>query len=334
MGCRSSCHPATSANRASTSSSGPLSRLKESIGDEDGDDDIVAGNTAGYLGFIENLGGYPPRFAAPRKLAAGSEIVRIQAGSAGSIQGPCEAKWGYTTVSVADWDGDGLADVLVNSIWGRIHWYRNSGVPGRPALEAARPVRIDWDGPPRKPQWNWWTPEPWELVSQWRTRPVPVDWDRDGLLDLVALDHEGYLAWFQRVRRARGLVLTAGKRIFTSTPGSTYDSKHRNLDGVPGPLRLNAGRAGKSGRRKIDLVDWDADGRLDVLVNSASVNWMRNIGTRDGRTMLRDEGPLTATKLAGHTTSPATVDWNRNGKRELLIGAEDGFLYWMPETEQ
>ena len=37
-------------------------------------------------------------------------------------------------------------------------------------------------------------------------------------------------------------------------------------------------------------------------------------------------------KLAGHTTSPTTVDWNGDGKRELLIGAEDGHLYWMPNS--
>jgi hypothetical protein len=31
------------------------------------------------------------------------------------------------------------------------------------------------------------------------------------------------------------------------------------------PLRLNAGIAGKSGRRKL-VVDWDGDGKLDLLV--------------------------------------------------------------------
>src|SRR5690606_27812436 len=71
--------------------------------DGDGDEDIVAGNTAGYIGFIENLdGGNPPKWAAPRYLDAGGERIRIQAGPNGSIQGPAEAKWGYTTLSIAD----------------------------------------------------------------------------------------------------------------------------------------------------------------------------------------------------------------------------------------
>ena len=302
--------------------------------DGDGDEDIVAGNTAGYIGFIENLGGNPPRFAAPQSIAAGEGTIRIQAGPNGSIQGPCEAKWGYTTIGVADWDGDGLADIIANSIWGRIVWYRNKGVPGKPALEPARSVRVQWAGVPQKPNWNWWDPGSAEMVSHWRTRPVPVDWNEDGLMDLVMLDHGGYVAWFKRVRQQGELMLTPGKRIFESTPNSEYDNKHRPLNHESGPLRLNVGRAGKSGRRKIDIVDWDGDGKLDLLVNSTSVHWMRNQGSRDGLTVLSDEGPLTSTQLAGHTTSPTTVDWDGDGRRELLIGAEDGFLYWMDAPDQ
>ena len=296
--------------------------------DEDGDEDIVAGNTAGYIGWIENLGGFPPRFAAPRRLVADGEVIRIQAGPSGSIQGPCEAKWGYTTISVADWDGDGRADLLANSIWGRVIWYRNKGAPGSPSLESARPVRVGWNGRPPKPTWNWWSPEAGELSTQWRTRPVATDWDGDGLMDLIMLDHEGYLAWFRRVRNRGELLLAPGHRIFRSMPVSAYDSRHRTLNEVPGLLRLNAGRAGKSGRRKIDIADWDGDGLPDLMANSSSVHWMRNEGTQDGLTILVDKGSLTETKLAGHTTSPTTVDWNGDGKRELLIGAEDGFLYW------
>ena len=43
-------------------------------------------------------------------LLAGTYRIRIQAGENGSIQGPAEAKWGYTTQTVADWDHDGRLD--------------------------------------------------------------------------------------------------------------------------------------------------------------------------------------------------------------------------------
>ncbi len=283
--------------------------------DGDGDEDLICGSTAGYIGLIENLdGGDPPRWAAPVRLEAGGETIRIQAGPNGSIQGPCEAKWGYTTLSVADWDHDGRLDLVVNSIWGRVVWYRNIGTWQAPRLAPAEPIQVDWPAAPPKPAWNWWDPAPGELVTQWRTTPVVVDWDDDGLNDLVMLDHEGYLAWFQRQRRAAGLVLLPGRRIFSDGQGD---------------LRLNARSAGGSGRRKLCIVDWDGDGRADVLVNSANVNLLRNHGTRDGKVLLIDEGPLADQKLAGHTTSPTTVDWNGDGVRDLLIGAEDGRLYYL-----
>ena len=225
--------------------------------DGDGDEDLIAGNTAGRIAFIENLdGGDPPRWAAPKLLEAGGATIRILAGPNGSIQGPAEAKWGYTTLSVADWDGDGLADLIVNSIWGKVVWYRNVGSRNRPALAAAAPVQTD---EPVKPRWTWWTPAPHELVTQWRTTPVATDWNRDGRMDLLMLDAEGYLALFER--QADGRV-KAGARIFEA-------------DGQA-PLRLNEGVAGRSGRRKL-AGRWDGDGRLDLLVNSRA-DWLRNLG--------------------------------------------------------
>jgi len=58
------------------------------------------------------------------------------------------------------------------------------------------------------------------------------------------------------------------------------------------------------------------------------VNLLRNAGSTEGMTTFRDVGTLSSLLLAGHTTSPTTVDWNNDGIPDLLIGAEDGFLYY------
>lgn len=304
--------------------------------DEDGDEDLICGNTAGYIGYLENLdGGNPPRWAAPVRLQAGGEVIRIQAGRNGSIQGPCEAKWGYTTLSVADWDHDGRADILANSIWGRVVWFRNMGNPGRPELAPAQAVRYDAERPNRKPAWNWWDPEPGELVTQWRTTPLAVDWNEDGLTDLVLLDSEGYLCLAKRRRSGGKLELGPPERVFSGFAQHSYDARHAGEADGDGQLRLNINRAGGSGRRKFCVVDWDGDGRRDLLVNSRSVNFLRNVTTKEAeQTWFRDRGPLTQQRLAGHTTSPTTVDWDGDGVRDLLLGAEDGMFYWMRNVQR
>ncbi|MDZ7633486.1 MAG: FG-GAP-like repeat-containing protein [Bacteroidales bacterium] len=120
--------------------------------DDDGDEDLICGNTAGHLAFIENLdGGDPPRWASSGYCWR-QEVkpVRIMAGMNGSIQGPAERKWGYTVLTVADWDHDGLNDIIVNSILGKVIWFRNNSVKGSPSLGIARPVEVAWDGDPPK----------------------------------------------------------------------------------------------------------------------------------------------------------------------------------------
>ena len=298
--------------------------------DSDGDDDIVSGNTEGHVGLIENLGGHPPKWAAPEYLQADGELIRIEAGSNGSIQGPCEAKWGYTTLSVADWDHDGLADIVASSIWGKVHWYRNVGTRTGAKLAAALPIEVDWPGTPPKPEWNWWDPNGKELATQWRTTPSAIDLTGDGLVDLVMLDHEGYLALYERKKTVDGeLILLPPKRIFHGESASVFDSRHGVRDKASGPLRLNNGSAGRSGRRKLCFVDWDLDGRVDLLVNSRNVNWLGNEGTRDGHVVFKPMGEVATRHLAGHTTSPTTVDWNADHVPDLLVGAEDGFFYYL-----
>ena len=118
---------------------------------------------------------------------------------------------------------------------------------------------------------------------------------------------------------AMDLAPLSGKRVFLDVKGQ--------------PLQLNERSAGKSGRRKLCIVDFDGDGRRDLLVNSENADFLRNTGVEDGRTTFESQGSLGSRRLAGHTTSPTTVDWNGDGRRDLLVGAEDGYLYYLPTTQ-
>jgi hypothetical protein len=283
--------------------------------DADGDWDIVSGNSAGYLEFFENLSGkgHPdPKWAAPVRLLAGGKVFRIMAGPNGSIQGPAEAKWGYTTHTVADWDADGLLDIVCNSILGDVIWLKNTGTRQKPVLAAPEAIQVEWKGAPPELKWGWRKPKGQNLLTQWRTTPVVHDFNTDGRMDLAMLDTEGYLAFFERGSDMR---LLAPRRAFLDEQGH--------------PLRLNAEHAGRSGRRKLCAVDWDRDGRMDLLLNSSNADFYRQISADVSTWRFQKVGTLTQKNIEGHDVSPSAVDFDDDGKMDFLGGAEDGRFYFL-----
>ena len=111
-------------------------------------------------------------------------------------------------------------------------------------------------------------PESKALLTQWRTTPVTVDWNKDGLVDLVMLDQEGYLAFFERAVRDGRRILLHPKRVF--------------CDEKEAPLQFNKKPGGGSGRRKLCVVDWNGDGKLDILINSKNAElWQQTEAKRE-----------------------------------------------------
>ncbi len=286
--------------------------------DGDGDFDIVSGNTAGYIEYFENMSG--PGIAAPQwnkavRLEADGKIFRVMAGPNGSIQGPAEAKWGYTTLGIGDWDGDGLPDIVLNSILGKVVWLKNVGTRSRPKLAASAPIEVEWETDQPRLAWGWMRPQGKELLTQWRTTPALFDFNRDGLMDIAMLDQEGYLAFFERAKKSGKLILKAPRRAF-------IDDK--NL-----PLQLNPKTAGQSGRRKLAVTDWDGDGKFDFLLNSANADFLRQVDYQVGSWVLKNAGTLAERNIEGHDVSPTTVDFDGDKTPDFVGGAEDGRLYFL-----
>ncbi len=272
--------------------------------DNDGDDDLVCGNTAGNIAVFTNLDGKGTKWSAPELIETDGKPFRVMAGENGSIQGPAEAKWGYTVLSVADWDGDGRDDIIYNSIWAKLQLLRNTE---KGLVDGPLPF---WTKE-KPPAFYWWQAPSENFQTQWRTTPLATDFDGDGKLDLVMLDQEGYLTCQSRK--------TDETRIFVDEDNQL--------------IRLNAKTAGASGRVKLDVVDWDGDGRLDLLVNSENALWYRNCEDRSGKVVFKKIGNLAKRNVSGHTANPTACDFDQDGKPDLVIGAEDGRLYFIRHAD-
>jgi hypothetical protein len=149
------------------------------------------------------------------------------------------------------------------------------------------------------------------------------DFNQDGLLDLAMLDTEGYLSLFERVKQGDNLLLQHPKRVFVDQDGK--------------PLQLSTAttaNAGRSGRRKICVTDWDGDGKFDLLLNSSNADFYQQQQYMNGQWTFINRGALTEQDIEGHDVSPAVVDFDEDGVPEFIGGAEDGHFYYMPNPRK
>lgn len=215
-----------------------------------------------------------------------------------------------------DWDGDGLADLV-----GGGTWWRNTGKThdGATLLTFAGPGGV-----------------PGGTLG---------DLDGDGQADAVAgVGRETY-DWYKDADPG---------------PGLRFEKR--------GPLAYCLGgnlaqpEKGESGVRPW-LTDWDGDGRTDLLVGSCAVGLERylpaqgpgfGVGWADGTWVFRDmtatvwwhrnvgtatEPTFTAGTLVTTGTGraitffdqarPLTLDWNRDGRQDLVVGAFDRVVVFL-----
>jgi hypothetical protein len=132
--------------------------------DDDGDVDLLFGCYSNCL--IENEGtGRNPVFGDAVPLMLDEEQI-----PSGNVIGPC----------VADWDGDGRADLLAGRK-GDIVWYRNTGEKGRPELQKPEILVSAGDGSLGDQRRD-------DQPARYHAICV-ADFNADGRLDLLLGDH-------------------------------------------------------------------------------------------------------------------------------------------------
>lgn len=130
--------------------------------------DLIVGTVLGEVWLVPNEGkGKELAFGTPRRLEAAGKPIKVNSDA---------------SPTVADWDGDGLLDLIVGADDGSVVWFRNIGSAKEPKLEAARPLigksPAGWDDDHKR------GPRDWGV----RVKPCVFDWNGDGRPDLLIGD--------------------------------------------------------------------------------------------------------------------------------------------------
>jgi len=158
------------------------------------------------------------------------EKIEIPEGKSGGITGTASA------VHAVDWNGDGVLDLLVGDIRGRVWLVPNEGTKEKWAFGEARQLTAG--GKP--------------IMVGGDAGPFACDWDGDGKIDLLVGDGEGVVWFFRNIGTNKAPELAAGVKLVKA--GEAHFDKD-----VPKEARRGI-------RAKVCAVDWTGSGRLDLLV--------------------------------------------------------------------
>lgn len=204
--------------------------------DWDGDSvlDVVVGNSEGRLLFFKNKGtNAEPDFAMAEEVLSGGKPICFRPGYR-IVQGPMESAWGYLGPNVFDWNGDGLPDVIFSGSDARFSVMINRGTKDKPSLDVPKALSID----------------NIELWGPWRVRPAVANINGRNCIVIVDEDNALHLYWQiddYNVEDGGKLQLNDGN----------YITGHQTIE-----KRLG----NNFGRVKLSLVDWNGDGKLDLLL--------------------------------------------------------------------
>lgn len=275
-----------------------------SVADVNGDGlpDLVVSSPLGFLYWFPNVG--------KRKEPAfhHGHLVQTFLGTA-------------ARVNIGDWNGDGKPDIIFGNVDGKVYVLLNQGSSDAPRWVSTmgKPrwflPRLAFD--PSVPQQGY---EP--LIVQVGadplsvgnySAPVFVDWNNDGLPDLIvgegSYSANNVYVW-----------LNSGTK---SNPVFKADSKFCLARG--------------QGRELLSpsVYDWNGDGIPDLLVGGRDGRVALYLGTEASRKDPKKAGPLSFTKFItaggqehfGSMVSVCACDYNEDGISDLVYGTASGFLY-------
>lgn len=189
------------------------------------------------------------------------------------------------TTNFADWDGDGDYDMIVGDVRGGVSLAINEGSATEPKF-GKRTSLIIGDKPMR---------------CAGKSDPMAVDWDGDGLLDILAGTEAGDVFFFRRL--ADGGFATP----VSALSGKARSTSHREVNAALKEEGFDFGY-----RLRIGVSDWNEDGHLDLLIGNC----------------FTDEEERTSSKVyvllrqPDSSTAQAAAAVNRGGLRQEMHNPE------------
>ncbi|MFH0774730.1 MAG: VCBS repeat-containing protein [bacterium] len=307
----------------------------------DGRKDLICGNETGNILLFQRgtetigTGTYIPKFLSATKIQVSGADIDV-----GMFASPF----------VGDWNNDGGKDLIVGEAYGNIRLFINtSHSPNEPPVFNASQY-VDGD------------PEPIDMGGY--SKPQVIDWNNDGKKDIIVGEEFGRVALFLNSGRDENPLFT-GESFFVEKSGTTTPEIRLNStspwacdwnndykkDLIVGdalgyvwvfinsatndaPIFNKGTYAVRSGNLPIDVgydatpvvIDYNNDGKKDLLVGDryGDIRLFLNIN-QDGAPVFSE--PTIIQAGVGNKAKPFVIDYNKDGRKDLLVGVEDGTIW-------
>lgn len=263
-----------------------------------------------------------------------------RAQSVSAVMSLSDQAWPY----LCDWDDDGDLDLLIGGGYGWLRIVINDGTRERPAFR--EPARILSGGEPIRFLRNEILGKPFNQHDMGYSYPVFVDWNSDGLKDLVCPNETNRIFWYPNIGTRKAPRFEQRRQIlcdgYTDTTGLRSQSNQRandpNSNNGVYPLEEERPFMWRTG---IAVADFNGDTLLDFVTqdgHSRVATLFVQYRDPDGKLRLRKERPLKLNdgrliddsiveRRAHWTESFRAVDWNADGLQDLIYsvsGAHNG----------
>jgi len=250
---------------------------------------------------------------------------------------------------VVDYDLDGRKDLLLGTKEGKIALFTNTGTESTPTFSDHHLLKAEGK----------------DIHVGAHAAPFIVDYNNDGAKDLLVGNGEGSLLYYPNqgsntkpvfssplvLKEAEGVAIGVDsyctpwvvdwnedhkKDILLGSGNGTlvvYLNQGSDSDPVwsaPGSIEVGGVALDVGSFAAPFVADWNGDGKKDLLVGDGEgyIHLYLNLADGAPQFLKAEKVQVNGQELMVEGSAvPFLIDWNHNGKKELLIGSSDGRIY-------